>query len=796
VGVFFHILSTGSAGSGASRTTRYIAERDKDLTREGHGSRPLFSEDCDNLSYRKADRILDPYEGSPDKDDLIHFSVMITEEDFDRLGGHEKEKQERFREMVREGMKGMATELNLEELTWVAGIHRNSENPHAHIVMTKNVIELETERPRRIARIPKHLLPHRDTQDGKNVLVNGPIGDKFVAALEQQQALYAKSKERQPELTPAEKWELLARKYQQGQERTEHATRSRSSQQTRNTERQSHRTGAKNRSSGTSLELRRVSTTWNPDAQLPEDRLQGFRLALGKRLALEFRLTFAEVWHDRAVRHGTTYRFEVVDQSIDEDRKISELDVHRRAAARAVRISPRDQTSRNDAIEVDLAQHAGTLQELKEARETKIAALGRDIGSLSANLATVERSISKQYEIPGERRQTALLSRQTLSDLQQQAVKLNLPEMASELEKLRAELAREHNAPARTDVEAAILGGQLNVARADLMTRDARLENFEASVHLTSYEVAGDRWSLAVLDKQISRRRDDTKLVPERAARLDLRSLARLNYSTAGREQAAAEVEHLTYVRTEIVRQIQERRAPLVTDRDLAREMVDLLENAYRFEQRSRSSDGEIMPEPKYERHQINALEASAETLRDPNLLREVHEWERNAGRSDSEINWEGRAVAREITSGLAVEETRERLQHFLDSKRVASLHLGNQRTGTLREVEARTLTEYLARAIESREQRDHRHTVHIAAREHHGRLASDFEKAQDYHDAARELASEAQERDPKFTDKEKINLEIYAERQHDPTRRDQYLELARGESRSQEREASIAQHR
>ena len=137
------------------------------------------------------------------------------------------------------------------------------------------------------------------------------------------------------------------------------------------------------------------------------------------------------------------------------------------------------------------------------------------------------------------------------------------------------------------------------------------------------------------------------------------------------------------------------------------------------------------MPEPKYERYQINSLEASAETLRDPKLLREVHDWEKAASKHEPEINWEGRAVAREITSHLAVEERRERLEHFLESKKVASLHVGEHRTGTLREVEARTLTEYLARAItETREQRDFRQTVKLAAREHHGRLASDFEKA------------------------------------------------------------------
>jgi hypothetical protein len=394
--------------------------------------------------------------------------------------------------------------------------------------------------------------------------------------------------------------------------------------------------------------------------------------------------------------------------------------------------------------------------------------------------------------MPAERGLTPILHRQTLSELQEQSVKLNLSERVSELEKLRVDLAREHNAPTRTDAEAATLAAQLNVARADSLARNARLENFEASVHLTSYEVGGERWSLAALDKQISRRREDTKLVPERAARLDWRSLARMNYSKAGRERAASEVQYLTYARREIVQQIEHRREPLVADRALSLEMVDVLESAYSSEQRSRTRVGSTMPDAKYERYQINTLEANAETLRDPELLREVHDWEKSAAKSEAEIHWEGRAVAREIMSGLAVQETKERLEHFLESKKVASLHLGNHQTGTLREVEARNLTDYLARTLlESREQREHRDTVKSAAREHHGRLVSDFIKAQDYHQTARELASETRDREPQFIDKEKINLEIYAERQIDATERERCLELARSENRSQEREVS-----
>ncbi len=772
MGVFFHILSTGG-GSGASRITRYIAERDKDLTREGPGSRRLFSEAQDNLSYHRADRILDPHGGQPDKDDLIHFSVMIEEEEFDKLGPEEKEKQARFRDAVREAMKGMAAELTVEELTWVAGIHRNSQNPHAHIVMTKAAIERGTGRPRWISRIPRRLLPHREIENGKEVIANGPLGEKFLDALEKQQALYLTSKDKQPELTAAEKWERLAHKYQK-----ERSERSQVAE---------HRHGLHKTPS---LDYRQVAASWGEQAQIPNDRFIDFRMALGQRLEFEMRLSFAEVWHDRAVKNGNTYRFEVVDQSTGEERKISDLDVRRRAAARATQAT--DRLSRNEAIEDDLNQHSVTLQQLDEARESKIAALGKDVGSMRAILGKVEDGLSKRYEMPAEKELVPLLSRETLSELQQQAVKLNLVDRVSELEKLRIVSAREHAAPVRTDREAATLAAQVNVARAELMAGDARLENFEASVHLTNYEVAGDRWSLAALDKQIARRNEDTKLVPQRAARLDLRSLARLNYSAAGREQAAAEVQHLAYVRGEIVRQVEERRAPLIADRDVSREMLDVLENAYSTEQRSRSPNGAAMPEPKYESYQVNRLESSAETLRDPRLIKEVSDLEKIAFKSDPEINWEGRAVAREIMSGVAVEETKERLQHFLESKRVASLNLGEHRTGTLREVETRTLTEYLARAIESREQRDHRHSITVAAREHHGRLVSDFEKARDYHDVARELASEVQNREPKFTDKEKINLEIYAERQADPGQRDQYLELARVGS-EEEREAVLS---
>src|ERR1051325_8980362 len=554
--VVFHVISLGNGGSGASRVTRYISERDRDPKREGADSRPLFSHDQDDLSYRKADRILAPLEREPNKDDLLHFSVSLREEDFDKLGDDEKDKQAGLRAAIREGMEGLTEELKLEPVAWIGGIHRNSDNPHAHIVMSKDVVELDTGKRKRLGRIPRDLLPHKTIVDGHKVIENGGIATRFREAIERQQELYSKSQHPQPNLNRAERWEQLARKHQQ--------------QRIRET------FGSPEISHLTSFDQRRISHSWNTLHHHSADPTTDLRIILGNRLEFEMRLAFAEAWHERAVNHGDTFRFQVIDQSSGEGRRISDLDVRRRAAARASKeIDPK---MRNQAIDRDLAQHSRTLQQLNDAREVKIEALAKDITSLRGNLNRVESRISRTYQMPAKERLAPMLTRETLNELQQQAIKLNLSDRVDELEQLRVNLAREHEAPIRNDAAAAQLTAQLKVARADLGAREQRLENFDSSAHLTSYEVRSgqimmpalpapsdslrtteadakaenprskynsERWSLASIDKEIARRREDSKIIPKYAARFDLRALARMNYSPAKREKAAQEVDTL-----------------------------------------------------------------------------------------------------------------------------------------------------------------------------------------------------------------------------------------------------------
>src|SRR5689334_25276920 len=56
---------------------------------------------------------------------------------------------------AREAIAEMRTELRAREMRWVAGIHLNTDNPHLHILISKEIKDLVTDKPRRMGRIPR-----------------------------------------------------------------------------------------------------------------------------------------------------------------------------------------------------------------------------------------------------------------------------------------------------------------------------------------------------------------------------------------------------------------------------------------------------------------------------------------------------------------------------------------------------------------------------------------------------------------------------------------------------------------
>src|SRR6266850_7447234 len=183
-----------SSSGGASGVTRYIAESKRNPEKErlqDKEPRPLFSANEDKLTYLEANELLAQTSGSlAEKEDLVHIVISLEKEDFEQLGETREEQTEAFKEIIREAAEEIENEVNYVELHWVAGIHLNTEHPHAHIAISREGWDRTTEKGKRIEHLPRTLLPHntKDEQREKT-FVPGKIAQTVSNGIEKQREL-------------------------------------------------------------------------------------------------------------------------------------------------------------------------------------------------------------------------------------------------------------------------------------------------------------------------------------------------------------------------------------------------------------------------------------------------------------------------------------------------------------------------------------------------------------------------------------------------------------------------------
>lgn len=173
--------------SGASSLSRYIAQSKVDRDREQvdeKGSRPLFSEREDDLTYSEADRILNPTSGELEKEDVIHVVISPERGSFERAGETDEERKKTFREAIRDVVHKMARELKVRALNWIGGLHGNTRTPHGHLAVSRWAIDEKTGKLVYIKHLPESLLPrNREGQDGTKRFSTGKIAEVFARAL-------------------------------------------------------------------------------------------------------------------------------------------------------------------------------------------------------------------------------------------------------------------------------------------------------------------------------------------------------------------------------------------------------------------------------------------------------------------------------------------------------------------------------------------------------------------------------------------------------------------------------------
>ncbi|MCI0389676.1 MAG: hypothetical protein MOB07_13065 [Acidobacteria bacterium] len=543
-------------------------------------------------------------------------------------------------------------------------------------------------------------------------------------------------------------------------------------------------------------------------ADLDRERMNDRRL-LGDVVVAHAIADCAALDHETARYYGNTFRFNIHDESVEVRRRISDLDVHRRADARGDRAADeRGPLSKDDRLairgqvsEADIHHHSRTLAEHdKKLGKLIIDRESRMQDALDAyqRARQLEGEVIEKYQKRGEPLPAPFVERETLVKTQDEAIQHRFADHTGKLEGLRVELAEEHGQPVRSDQEAARLAAQVFTAGAELKARDERARRFDETRHLRQWKIGGEKFSLAYIDHRVAGLNDAAAVFGKYELHID----------PGARKASSAEVKRLGEIRQEAVEKIGRRRDEMRERVNEAGKLFDTLARAYGREAALREQSGVPMPAPRFTREELERAADNIETVRDATLLRRLSVFEGQfktyadpKERFKPAEGW-GRAPARALMAEIFHRESDERLDAFGQRGEKQPLLIetsdGRLITHRLQDTEPKSLIEQIARPlIETIAQRELRDGAQAAFAQYENRLQADFEQTRSYLEAAREIASaQAAERnlragqdlpapEPALTPKQVMTIEIYAERQTDPKEREHFLSLARGSART-----------
>lgn len=535
--------------------------------------------------------------------------------------------------------------------------------------------------------------------------------------------------------------------------------------------------------------------------------LRADRETLGAAITAAARYEAASYDYETARDRGETFRFRIHDVSANQERRISAFDVERRAEVRGNREANEFGAERaEDRREIkrqfsdrDIADHSPTLRDHSVVYKNLVEKLEAEKEStLRAHLHTGQRAeeVIERYQARGQELPAPFIDRKTISGLQEEAVERGLADRVDQLERLRVTLAAEYNQPVRLDEEAARLQAQLFTARTDLSTKEDRAERFDRTRHLRQWEIAGEKWSLADLNRQLERENDRASVFGRYTLHLD----------PGGRRRAKDEVERLTTIRETVAGKIGDQQNELRDQASVSERLVDVLSRAYDREQQSHAQTEKPMPEPRFTCEEIERVADNAATMRDATLLGQFQQIEARFNtyadpkERISPDRLLARAVGREITADIFHRESADRLAAFQErgdrlplAIEKANGHLAVQK---FRDTQPQSIAASILRPVlETNSDRELRGAAETALAQYRSHLMADFEKARSYRETACEITNRLHEeivrhtgKDaglpmPELSPKQQMQIEIYAERLSDQYERGYYLNLARSDS-------------
>lgn len=675
------VVVSVQAKQGSSRgLVHYVAHSKIDERREPQ-TREIFSEHAEAMTVEKANAFLS--DGATNKKaevaDLHHLVISLKPEDYERLGADEQERQGAVKEITRKAMITLAEAVGAERLAWTAGVHRNTDNPHVHIALSKEFFDLDGEK-KLLSKIPTNCLPHYEKSEaGEKVFTPGVL---IEAAAEQLDALIAEKS------------------------------------QTRNAPKQSYERVGNEQSKSSAKSWRKNSPT---GAKIRQSEIKADaaneRGVLARAILANLYLETARENLESLTEHVAFRRFLIYDQVSGQKRRLSLFDLERRAeknARREVKKLKITDAGRRDEIGKKLV--ASEMEKNTEGIKRIKTILHNLITKENQTLRTREKDyekikpqaekIRRRYAGENKKLPAPNLTESEIEMLQTRAVEKRDVRAANYFERVRRELARERGTPTRSDEEIERLKPLRIISELKAKSLEKQLKDLTDRKRFFPVEIDGKKWSLGNADALIAKSVQDEKRIAAKIGKI----LGKIGI--VEEKNARTELEE---IRNKITEKLGEKIENLAGELEREKSIGKMLNEFYA---------GDTNPEkenlaPKFTAAQLAEIESLAFELKLADVYRENFveqkqfirrdDGAKTAAESIAETKEKivaGRAVARAVLCEVETTRAKEELADFQNNKRFQKFEIADAKTGasrfvSLKEVEFNSRGSILDQTLE-----------------------------------------------------------------------------------------------
>lgn len=463
------IISIKSSASGGSSRglVHYLAHSKLDPLKEEVEKRALFNESENELDVRFANRHLSIGGEKPKAEELLHIVIAPSKEEIATIDDDLKTRKAALKAIVRETVARLEREVQAKQLKWIAALHFNTDNPHAHLALQKEFLHENGQREN--LRITRQMLHYNSREEnGEKTLHKGSLILAAEGKLEE--IARERQKDRESSFNP-EAVQLKEKSKIEAE-------------------------NSKQFSAGQNAKI----------PQFSERRI------LAEEMLARAEISRRERNIENLIEHGDKKRFKIKDEHTETVRHVSLFDIERKieitSRRKARALHPKNAEKRAAAIlqiaETERANHQPVINQLETIRRHVLGFENRHLSEAQEKHTPLHNQkllIEKKYERLKTTQPLPLYTPDEIQQLQSEAIgEQNIGKILM-LENIRQANALESNRPSRSERDVQKLLGVKIIAELKLEAAEKRLADFPKTKDFVKVKIGNSHWSLSLLEQ-------------------------------------------------------------------------------------------------------------------------------------------------------------------------------------------------------------------------------------------------------------------------------------------------------